>query len=82
VKWLLLLPVWLYRRLISPWKPPTCRFRPTCSAYALEALHRHGAWRGSWLSLRRLLRCHPFTAPDFDPVPPRPTARAHRPQPR
>lgn len=70
MKWLLMLPIWLYRRLISPWKPPTCRFVPTCSQYGLEALRTHGAWRGSWLLLRRLLRCHPFTAPDFDPVPP------------
>lgn len=71
MKWLLMLPIWLYRRLISPWKPPTCRFVPTCSQYGLEALRTHGALRGSWLLLRRLARCHPFTAPDFDPVPPR-----------
>jgi uncharacterized protein len=69
MKWLLMLPVWLYRRLISPWKPATCRFRPTCSSYALEALRQHGALRGSWLSVRRLCRCHPFTEPGFDPVP-------------
>ncbi len=72
MKWLLLLPVWLYRRLVSPWKPPTCRFRPTCSAYALEALQHHGAWRGTWLTVRRLCRCHPFHEPGFDPVPPPP----------
>jgi putative membrane protein insertion efficiency factor len=75
MKWLLLLPVWLYRLLISPWKPPSCRFRPTCSGYALEALHRHGALRGSWLVLRRLCRCHPWCEPGFDPVPP-PAPRA------
>jgi putative membrane protein insertion efficiency factor len=76
VKWLLMLPVWLYRRLVSPWKPATCRFRPTCSKYAIDALRVHGAFRGSQLTIRRLLRCHPFTEPDFDPVPPRFTVPA------
>lgn len=71
MKWLLAIPVWLYRLLVSPWKPPTCRFRPTCSQYALDALRGHGALRGSWLTLRRLCRCHPFTEPGFDPVPQR-----------
>lgn len=71
MKWLLWLPVFLYRKLISPWKPPSCRFRPTCSQYALEALQVHGALRGSWLVARRLCRCHPFCEPGFDPVPPR-----------
>ena len=69
MKWLLMLPVWLYRRCISPWKPRTCRFHPTCSSYALTALHRHGACYGSWLVVRRLLRCHPFCEAGFDPVP-------------
>lgn len=71
MKWLLMVPVWLYRVLIKPLKPPSCRFRPTCSEYALQALHTHGAVRGSWLTVRRLCRCHPFTEPDFDPVPER-----------
>lgn len=71
MRWLLMLPVWLYRRLISPLKPPTCRFSPTCSCYALEALRVHGAVRGLWLTVRRLLRCHPFCEPGWDPVPPR-----------
>ena len=70
MKWVLMLPVWLYRRCISPWKRPTCRFDPTCSQYALQALQEHGAWRGSWLTARRLCRCHPFTEPGYDPVPP------------
>ncbi len=67
---LLSVPVWIYRKVISPCKPPTCRFRPTCSAYALEALRVHGALRGSWLLTKRICRCHPFTEPGFDPVPP------------
>jgi putative membrane protein insertion efficiency factor len=75
MRWLLALPVWLYRWLVSPWKPPTCRFRPTCSRYALDALRAHGALRGGWLTVRRLCRCHPFTEPAFDPVP-EPRARS------
>ena len=60
----------LYRLGISPWLPVQCRFRPTCSDYALEALQRHGLWHGGWLSLRRIGRCHPLTPAAFDPVPP------------
>ncbi len=69
MKYPLMALVWLYRRVLSPLKPPSCRFRPTCSAYAMEALHRHGALRGLWLTARRVARCHPFTEPGFDPVP-------------
>lgn len=58
-----------YRRAVSPWTPPACRFTPTCSAYAQEAVARHGPWRGSGLALRRLLRCHPFGGSGWDPVP-------------
>lgn len=61
----------LYQRFISPLLGPRCRFSPSCSAYAVEALDRHGLWRGGWLSVWRLLRCHPCTAGGYDPVPDR-----------
>ena len=65
------LPVRAYRLLLSPWVGHACRFQPTCSAYALEALERHGALRGSWLTVRRIGRCHPWGGWGYDPVPPR-----------
>lgn len=58
-----------YRRAVSPALPPACRFTPTCSAYAEEALRKYGAGRGTWLTVRRLLRCHPFGGKGYDPVP-------------
>jgi len=71
----LLALVGLYRRWVSPLLGPHCRFAPSCSAYAVEALTAHGAVRGSWLTLRRLVRCHPFHPGGHDPVPPaRPTS--------
>lgn len=66
---LLLLPVHIYRYCISPMLPPSCRFTPTCSAYAIEALRKHGPLKGSWLTLKRLLRCHPWGGSGYDPVP-------------
>ena len=66
-------PIHFYRRFISPLSPPSCRFQPTCSAYALEALQAHGPVRGLALAARRILRCHPITwlggSSGFDPVP-------------
>ena len=60
----------VYQREISPKRPPCCSFEPTCSAYAVEALQRHGARRGGWLTIRRLVRCRPGAAGGADPVPP------------
>jgi len=59
-----------YRLLLSPWLGSSCRFEPTCSAYSLQALERHGALAGSYLTLRRLARCHPLCRGGHDPVPP------------
>jgi putative membrane protein insertion efficiency factor len=67
--------VTVYQRWISPFLPPSCRFYPSCSAYAVEALTVHGALRGSWLALLRLLRCGPWHPGGLDPVPPRRPAR-------
>jgi putative membrane protein insertion efficiency factor len=68
---LLVLPIRAYQLLISPLLGPRCRFYPSCSAYAVEALTTHGPLRGSWLAARRLLRCHPWNPGGPDPVPPR-----------
>jgi hypothetical protein len=72
VKALFLSLIRFYRREISPLRPPCCRFIPTCSEYALEAVERYGALKGGWLALRRLSRCHPFhrqKSIEYDPVP-------------
>jgi putative membrane protein insertion efficiency factor len=59
----------LYRRLLSPLLPPACRYVPSCSEYALEAVERHGAWRGAALAVARVLKCHPLARGGYDPVP-------------
>ncbi|MEM9062174.1 MAG: membrane protein insertion efficiency factor YidD [Pseudomonadota bacterium] len=63
------LPIRFYRLVGSPWVGRNCRFAPTCSEYALQALERHGALRGSWLTIRRIGRCHPCGGSGYDPVP-------------
>ena len=69
MKRVLIALVKFYRRNISPLRPPCCRYIPTCSQYALEAREKYGALKGSWLALRRILRCHPFHKGGYDPVP-------------
>lgn len=63
----LLAAVWGYRRLVSPWLPASCRYRPTCSEYAIQAIQRHGPLRGAWRSARRIARCHPWSPGGWDP---------------
>ncbi len=67
--WPLLGLVALYRIAISPWLGANCRFEPSCSEYAMEALRVHGAFRGTWLTIRRIGRCHPWGGSGYDPVP-------------
>ena len=69
MKTLLMKVIRFYQIAISPLKPPTCRFYPTCSHYGLEAIKVHGALKGSWLTIIRILKCHPFHPGGFDPVP-------------
>lgn len=69
LKQFLILCIKGYQRAVSPLLPPSCRFHPSCSAYAIEALEKHGAARGSWLTARRLCRCHPLHPGGYDPVP-------------
>ena len=58
----------IYKRAVSPLLPSTCRFHPSCSAYSIEALKKHGAFTGIWMTLKRILRCHPLSAGGYDPV--------------
>jgi len=69
MKYLLIFVITLYQKLFSPWLPPTCRFTPSCSQYAKDALKKHGAVHGLILAVKRLLKCHPFHAGGYDPVP-------------
>lgn len=73
-----ILPIRIYQLAISPLLPPACRYQPTCSAYAIEAFETHGLLRGAWLTISRLLRCHPWGGSGYDPVPqaPEPDGRA------
>ena len=66
---LLLFPIRIYRRYISPLTPPACRFTPTCSQYAMEAIQKHGPIKGLYLAVSRILRCHPWGGSGYDPVP-------------
>lgn len=66
---LLLMPIYFYRMAISPMLPPTCRFTPTCSSYAVQAIKRHGPFKGLYLAVKRILRCHPWGGSGYDPVP-------------
>ena len=67
--WLLMLPIRFYRKFISPMTPPSCRFTPTCSEYAIQAITKHGPFKGTWLAIRRVLRCRPGGGSGYDPVP-------------
>lgn len=66
---LLLMPIVFYQRIISPMTPPACRFTPTCSEYARQAIIKHGPFKGLYLAVRRILRCHPWGGHGYDPVP-------------
>lgn len=74
MKFVLILFVRAYQVMLSPLLPAACRYHPTCSHYAVEALEKHGALRGGWLAVKRIARCHPFRAGGFDPVPDPPSA--------
>jgi len=69
MKRLALVIIRFYRQAVSPWLPPACRYYPTCSAYAIEAIERYGFFRGAVLAVKRILRCHPFHEGGYDPVP-------------
>ena len=66
---IVLLPIYFFRICISPWTPASCRYSPSCSEYALTAIKRHGAFKGGWLAVKRILRCHPWGGHGYDPVP-------------
>ena len=66
---LLILPILFYKSYISPLTPPSCRYTPTCSQYAIEAIRKHGPFKGLWLAIKRICRCHPWGGSGYDPVP-------------
>ncbi len=69
LSFLLLQPIYFYKRFISPFTPPACRYTPTCSSYAVEAIKKYGPFKGFYLGLKRVLRCHPWGGSGEDPVP-------------
>ncbi|MCF6410710.1 membrane protein insertion efficiency factor YidD [Pseudalkalibacillus salsuginis] len=69
MKYIFIVLIQFYRKCISPFTPPSCRFYPTCSSYGLEAVQKHGAIIGGWLAMKRILKCHPFHPGGYDPVP-------------
>ena len=69
VEFIVLIPVYFYRYAVSPLKPASCRYTPTCSQYAIEAVKKHGAVKGAWLAAKRILSCHPWGGSGYDPVP-------------
>jgi len=77
MRFILIAVIRFYQKFISPLKPPSCRFYPTCSSYALVAIKRFGAFRGGLLAVKRILRCHPYNPGGIDPVPERFTLRRH-----
>ncbi|WP_299819532.1 membrane protein insertion efficiency factor YidD [uncultured Pontibacter sp.] len=68
-KKIMLLLIWVYQHLISPLKPATCRYTPTCSTYAVQAINKYGPFKGGWMALKRIGRCHPWGGSGYDPVP-------------
>ncbi|HZT17807.1 MAG TPA: membrane protein insertion efficiency factor YidD [Dongiaceae bacterium] len=77
LRWTAVLPIRIYQWTLSPLLPRSCRFAPSCSEYAAEAILAHGPWRGGWLGLRRLARCHPWGGHGYDPVPPAGAGQGH-----
>ncbi len=67
--WVLIVPIMFYKKFISPLTPPVCRYTPTCSTYALQAIKKYGPFKGTWLAVKRILRCNPWGGSGYDPVP-------------